>query len=447
MFARKFGLRRVLSFLREERAVASVFFITALPMLLVLAGLGIDSGAAYSEQAVLQNTADTAALAGALKLRSDTFAHVSAQAQSYAALNMPSSQYGIVLQPADVTIGHWDFAHSVYKICGSATSNSALTAYCDNNDQVNAVQVLVRREKGNTTGQAGGNALPIGILTLMGWDHWDVSALAIAAIPANGGVCFLSTTLVDMKNNGSITTNGCNAQFDGQLKGGNNDTATATAGGHIILGPGGSSSGVTLSPSTPLSAPVPNDPYKNTPLPSTTPCNSANVTIDSSHLPAANSNPCYSGNVTINGPVTLPANTYTFNGAQVTISGTVTANSSTFALTGSGTNWATITSQNNDALNITAPTSGTYQGIAIFGNPAGGTNVLITGKNSFNLSIVGVVYMPSGEMDFKNSSFTSTSCLLIDVGTLSVKNNLSISTPDNCSNAGVLAFGHASLVL
>lgn len=426
-----------MTFLSEDRAVASVLFIVSLPMFLVLAGLGIDIGAAYSNQIVLQNAADAAALAAALDLRSNTSSACS-QGQNYASTNLPSAANGTVLQAADCTTGYWSFSNNTYESCGASTVT------CVDSNPVNAVRVLLRREKSN------GNQLPISFMALMGWDHWNLSAVAIAAIPGNGGVCFFANGDVSMGNNGSISLNGCNAQFDGNLIDSGNGKgqsvpSVTTSPGVIEFNSSETSQnqGVSLTGTVVNGAPTPNNPYANTPAPSTSSCVSGTVNIDSTHLPAANS--CFSGTVNFNSSVTLAAGYYVFNGATVSVPG------NNITISGSGVTLITegnvsLDSKNDLTLSLTAPTSGTYQGLAIFG--VGSSDLTITGKNSLTMNIVGAIYFPSGTLDLKNNGTTvSGSCLQFDVNTLSVDNNLNVSTTDNCSSAGVFAIGHARLVL
>ena len=70
-------------------------------------------------------------------------------------------------------------------------------------------------------------------------------------------------------------------------------------------------------------------------------------------------------------------------------------------LTGAGQ----ITSGNNNALHLSAPTSGPYTGIAIFQDPSDTQNFDV--KNTFTLDVTGAIYMPGADVDIKNHlSFT-----------------------------------------
>jgi Flp pilus assembly protein TadG len=150
-------LAKWLRFVREEHGSGSVFMILMLPPFLALAGLAIDASAAYRTRAVLQSAADAASLAAALALPDVNKAQ--ADALTFANANVPSGYGTGVLSPADVIIGTWD---------------SSARTFAPGGTRPNAVQIFARRTVSN------GNPLPTTFLKLIGVDHWDVSAQAIA---------------------------------------------------------------------------------------------------------------------------------------------------------------------------------------------------------------------------------------------------------------------------
>jgi hypothetical protein len=432
----------------DERGAASILYVASLPLFFMLAGIAIDSAAAYSEQAILQATANAAALRAGLDVRSKDNTVVVSDAQAYAAKNLPASANGTVLAASDVETGNWDFTNRVFTACTAYSSPIA----CSNpaGITINAVRVLVRRAAANN------NPFPTAFLGYIGRPSWDLSALAIAAIGSSGGACFVSTSSITLKNNGTITAQGCNVAFEGSVSGKNaqTDQVTATNGGAVVFGPDASSSGVSFSPAPVTSAPVPSDPYANTPLPQIGSCNGI-TTLDgtNAHLPVANSTYC--GTVNISGTVTLPAGTYVLNGATFALANNATLSGTgvTLVLTGSAANgWGNLTVQNSPTISLTAPTSGTYSGLALYGDPAGGVNVAITdgsggGSNSVALNVNGAIYMPQGLLTVKNAAVTSVSCLQIVVGTVTATNGFTFSTPNTCTTTGTFAIGHARLVL
>ena len=450
---------RLYSVLYDDLGAASVLMVSSLPMFVLLAGLAIDGSAAFSEQSVLQAAGNSAALAAGLDLRTKTNAQIVSDAKAYADKNLPpaSNLNHSVLASSDVEVGKWDFSCAARNgtcFTQCQTMTDPITCSSPNGLTINAVRVLVRRSTENS------NAYPTVFLGLAKRVAWKISALAIAAIGPSGGDCFISTTSVTMKNNGTISTNGCNSEFLGSLTGmsATNNSVTASPPGVVEFGSNATSpSGVTISPTAVNNAPIPNDPYANAPIPSPAPCTAANTnqTFTSGTVPSGT----YCGTLTL-GSVQLNG-TYILAGAQVAFSGqtpsiTQAAGSTgvTLVMTCSSCSsatpqWATINDQTTNGVSLTfnAPTTGNLSGIAIWGNPAGGTSVSIASKNSFSMTVVGAIYFPQGSMSFKNSSVSSPSCLQFWVGTMDVKNHLNISTPDNCSAAGTFAIGHAKLVL
>jgi hypothetical protein len=106
--------------------------------------------------------------------------------------------------------------------------------------------------------------------------------------------------------------------------------------------------------------------------------------------PGLNKAICYQKAVTLNG-ATLGAGTYMFE-KGVTISGTVTVNGGTLDVYG-----GTFNQPSNTLLNITAPTAGTYNGIAIM-QPSNNTSNLQVQFGSNNQTLDGYIYAPGAEV-------------------------------------------------
>jgi hypothetical protein len=87
---------------------------------------------------------------------------------------------------------------------------------------------------------------------------------------------------------------------------------------------------------------------------------------------------------------TLGAGTYVFE-KGVTLSGTVTVNSGTIDV------YSGTFTQGNAILNVTAPTSGTYNGIALM-QPATNTTDLQVQFGSSNQTLDGYIYAPGAEV-------------------------------------------------
>jgi hypothetical protein len=273
-----------------------------------------------------------------------------------------------------------------------------------------------------------------------------------------------------VKNNAKITTDGCNSLFEGSLSGQNigagcgssngGNCVSAIDGGAITFGPNASPpSKVDFSGQQITNAPNPNDPYANTPVPACNPLLTTSI-LSNATLPGS----CLTGTVTVvtvpSQPLTLQPGFYVLNGAQVAFPNNLTISGSgvTLFLTNNSQLANTAGPANSAVLNFSAPTSGTFQGLAIFGvgqetigapgTGSGAGNPCGTPNNSFSLLVSGAIYLPGGTMCLKNGTVgSSTTCTQLVVGTLAVNNNLSITEGTNCASAGTFAIGHARLVL
>ena len=169
-----------------------------------------------------------------------------------------------------------------------------------------------------------------------------------------------------------------------------------------------------------LGAPVPTDPLAGLPLP-TNPGGCVAGT-------AATLTPgCYTsiaGSVT-----TLTAGIYYVTG-RVDVDNLSGTNVMIY-LSGSGQLGA-ASPGNNKIITLTAPTSGTYKGIAIFQDPANASDIDI--KNSFTFTVTGALYFPGADINFKNNlTITNTSCTLFIGKSLNFDNGTGTFTNSGCA--------------
>jgi hypothetical protein len=143
------------------------------------------------------------------------------------------------------------------------------------------------------------------------------------------------------------------------------------------------------------------------------------------------------GNTTLNNTVLviengqLDTNGYTFKGSGLTVvfSGT------------NGGSYQHIPSTGG-TLDIAAPTSGTWSGVAIYQDPAlaGGVDISAAG-NSPTWNITGLVYLPHSSVTFSgavNKSSTGQSCFELVVDNITINGTGSIFANDTqCSSAGL----------
>jgi hypothetical protein len=117
---------------------------------------------------------------------------------------------------------------------------------------------------------------------------------------------------------------------------------------------------------------------------------------------------------------TFQAGVYYVQG-NFTISGSATATGTgvTFYITSPNS----VTFTGNQGATFTAPTSGTYAGIAFFGDRSGSAsnNNKFTGGSV--LSITGALYFPSESVTFNGGSSTGANCTQIVADTISITGN------------------------
>lgn len=144
--------------------------------------------------------------------------------------------------------------------------------------------------------------------------------------------------------------------------------------------------------------------------------------------------------VIVNGRLDLNGKTLrTENGAALTIVFTGTSAGYTHAPTGNGT------------LDITAPTSGPWSGVAMFQDPGLTTGVNISAAgNSPTWNITGLVYLPRASVTFSgavNKSANGRSCFALVVDNITINGTGSILANGDCAAAGLdLPLGRGGLV-
>jgi hypothetical protein len=183
-------------------------------------------------------------------------------------------------------------------------------------------------------------------------------------------------------------------------------------------------------------APLVPDPYANVSLQMPSPCNTPLPTPQCEHGHTNNciitftQGGCYSSLDYKNGEiVNLAAGTYFINGA-VDIQNNVQFNAATGVTIITG---GSFDIKNNMSLNITAPTSGPYAGLALVGLRDNGNSVTL--NNNAAINIQGAMYFPNQAINVQNNGATGGTCGQIVAGTLNLANNVTLN--NNCAGTGV----------
>ncbi|MEO1467727.1 MAG: pilus assembly protein TadG-related protein [Pseudomonadota bacterium] len=143
-------------FIRDRAGGITPFSLVCMIALVAIGGLATDAANAYRMRAMMQATADAAALAAAADLPDQAAARASAL--QYVEANMARSAHGELLRTVDIVFGRLDEKDG--KIVVGA--------------QTNAVEVKLVREG------ARGNALPTFLTRIIGQSSWSLSTSAVA---------------------------------------------------------------------------------------------------------------------------------------------------------------------------------------------------------------------------------------------------------------------------
>ncbi|MGC8548072.1 MAG: pilus assembly protein TadG-related protein [Acidobacteriaceae bacterium] len=347
--------------LRDENGQALV--LTALTMTLLVASLGlaVDVGMLFRARRQLQTAADAAATAGAQQLIYNQSA-TSAADNAAAANGEPNG-----VNSTTVTVNNPPQS-------GSFTSN-------------NDVQVVIQQ------------AAPTYFMRVLGINTIQLTAQAVATDAKAGSGCIYlmapSGTGLSIQGDYNIDATGCGIYVNSSSP----DALNVTGNGGLIDAPFlnvvGGSNGQTTKPTAQTTGVLPvSNPLGNItgPTPGNGGCTttSSATSITGSFAAADGGAVCFTNPVSISN-ASLGAGTYVFE-SGVTVSGTVTISNGTLDLYGGALN-----QDSNSLLNITAPTSGDYNGIAIL-QPANNSSELQVQFGSSNQVLDGYIYAPSASV-------------------------------------------------
>ena len=264
--------------------------------------------------------------------------------------------------------------------------------------------------------------------TLLGFVSMTPLATAVAGA-GNPNACMI--VMDDMTiGNTALTLSGCGLSVGGDLTG-DNPNALVTGTPTPDVGVTGTCSGTcTGMGRLTTGAPTPIDPLAGLAAPTNPGGCIAGV--------AATLNPgCY----TSIGPTVTTLNPGIYYVTGIVDIGNLSGNGVMIYLTGAGQ----LTGEQNQAIHLTAPTSGPYTGIAIFQDPSDANNFEV--KNSFTIDVFGAIYMPGVDVEFKNHLiFTATGCNLFIAKSLTIKNGSGSISNTGCASAyGGAVFLNASI--
>ena len=414
---------------RDRRGNALVIAGAALPMLVGAAGLATDTIQWTLWKRQLQRAADSAAIAGVYE-RESTSGGTST---------------------VDGTVTH-DLSLNLHTFYSLKTGNPNCSGKCtisfpaDSGVETDQVQVTIALQQ------------KLAFSSLFLSTPPTITATATAAsIPAGGDACIealdtASTTGVTFSGNAAVEMPDCDifSNTAGSNSAIGRGSASVTA--NSVGGVGGiqQSNNFTVNSYRPYSPPLP-DPFSTvTPDPEDMHCSSSALSASTNWGTLAAGTNCFSSlnvgsNTTVNIPNSFSGPIY-INGGNATIRGNFSCSSCTIVLTNSDPDSTTIGTMTTNAganVNITAPTTGTYKGIAIMQDRRAATctgNCNTINGNSGSV-ITGAVYFPKQEVWYNGTGNTTATCTMFVAKRVTFTGNSATSNKfkslQQCASAGL----------
>jgi len=410
----------------DERGNMLVLAGAALPLLVGSAGLATDTIQWTLWKRQLQRAADSAALAGV-----------------YERISSSGSAAGV---PA--TVAH-DLEINLHSSVDLKSGYPELAYPADSGNKLHQVQVTLAAEK----------ALSFSSMFIT---PPTITAIATAAsVPGSGEYCVVS--LENSAGKSGITIGG-NAKIDmncgmisnspatnSALSNGTSSSVKAT----VIAAVGGveASNRWTVDSYEPYSSALA-DPYADKPIPTPGSCgnfpsaNDLDFTSNPDH--ASGKVVCYKSEMKIQGTVKLGPATYILDAASLKMSASaasLSCDGCTIILTSStaATNPSSIgtVSISGGSLNLKAPTSGTYAGMALFQDrralDSAGSNIVNGNSGSV---VQGVMYFPGQELTYNGDGITTAVCTqFVARRVVFGGNNTTTNKFEKGSNCGLLGLG------
>ncbi len=419
-------LRAARRLARSNRGNVATLFALVAPALIGAIGLGMETAWWYTDQRSMQNAADAAALAAASNA-TDSYDDEAASV---------ASQYGY-------TNG-----------ANGATVTSTNAAACPGGGS-NCYQVSITLKQQLYL-------LPVigfsGDTTYGGQPAQTIRASAIATrATTSRSYCLLALNTIGsaILGNGVPNTNfnGCNTMSDASATCHGHDMGADYGDAHLTDNGCGvvqeSNIPIVPDPYAGLASNIPSNPCASYPQ---EPSKHGDPALPSSNQWGTNQN--LSGNNFVCGDLQLtsdvtinaPSGTVIVieNGQLDTNGHTIrTADGSSATIVYSGTDGGSYTHAptGGGTLDIQAPTTGPWSGVAMYQDPAITTGVdMSDAGNSPTWDITGLVYMPHANVTFSgavNKSSNGSSCFALVVGDITINGTGSILAHGGCDQAGL----------
>jgi len=319
--------------------------------------------------------------------------------------------------------------------CGNSSAGaSAAQTDASNNGFTTAGNVLVTINTPPSSGPYAGNtcAVAVNIATqhvqtffarFFGYPQGmteSTQAVGVASANAKACIYLLSTSQSSDMSNSTVNAPGCNILISNTA-----DMANSTIDAAAIeyAGSAPTISGATFPEATPAAALAASDPCPSIPgcayltgnPPSTSGCAAggsySNTTLNQG---------CYN-KMSLSGNVTLNPGLYIINGQFHLNGGTVTGSGVTFYMTAN----VSDTNFGNATLTLSAPTTGSTEGVLLYRIPSQGSAVSFSGCTC---DLGGLLYFPTTQVNYSNAG-GQYAVLVFGQANFSSSSNLNLGTP------------------
>jgi Flp pilus assembly protein TadG len=394
-------MEEIVKILHDESGQTLIFVALSMTFILGVVGMATDVGTLLHDRRNLQIAADSAAIAGAVEENINP-----AAANVQAAGQRAATQNGITngSNGAVVTIN----------TPPASGPHAGAAGY---------VEAIVTQTE------------PVFFMKLFSFTSMNVGARAVAFNGAKNQGCMLAlnptaSDTIHLQGSFDVSAPGCAVIDDSNAS----DALVFTGGGGTLtagsVGVVGGATGATGdSTPAPVTGIAPeSDPLANLPAPTYNAASCTAPPTGTTWGPAtAAGTVCYSGDISVKNAVTMSAGTYVFPGTlDFSGNGSLTGTGVTLYFPGpNGTLGGP--GNGNTTLNLTAPTSGTYNGILIYQDPSDTNTGEFNGTPITNLT--GIIYMPNAELEISGNTTVNLDTDLI-IGSLYDKGNATINMTD-----------------
>jgi len=409
--------KRLRGFRDDTSGVLAIVTAIIFPIMVGMAGVGVDVSDWYEVRREMQAAADGAAISGAWELNSDPDnAAIIAEANALRN-NFRDQATATIIASSPPTSGPF---------AGDAT----------------AVQVNIQ------------NQLELFFSSIFLSSPVSASVTATAIFTTGADLCVLSLaetgTGISLSGSANISL-GCgilsNSISDDSVTLGGNTEITASpiaSAGQIDV-----SGGPTINTSSEIEgAARGTNPYADLVVPAPASCDAdhTNVAINSDTVLSPGT---YCGGIRINSGavVTLDPGEFIIDNGDLDIRGgaSVSGDEITVLLTSSdGNNFGNLKYNGGSDISLSAPTSGSFSGVLFFQDPDApsfqGANTI---SNKFlggaDLDVTGALYFPSQELDFSGGTDVNSSCVQLIALSVTFSGNAALG--NNCDAAGTAPLG------